>query len=122
MPDKAKRHILLCAPRGFCAGVERAVLIVEEALRRFGARVYVRHEIVPQSLRGREPEAKAPIFVKELDEIPADKAAGRFLRPWRAQERSRKTLRRARCFFLDAICPLVSKCTRRRSRITGAAA
>src|SRR5918998_2408864 len=70
MSAKPKRHILLCAPRGFCAGVERAIQVVEEALDRFGAPVYVRHEIVHNRYVVEELKRKGAIFVEELDEIP----------------------------------------------------
>ena len=64
-----KRHIMLCAPRGFCAGVERAIQIVEEALERFGAPVYVRHEIVHNRYVVESLKAKGAVFVEELDEV-----------------------------------------------------
>jgi 4-hydroxy-3-methylbut-2-enyl diphosphate reductase len=108
MSETAKRHILLCAPRGFCAGVERAVLIVEEALRRFGAPVYVRHEIVHNRYVVEALKAKGAVFVKELDEIPPTSQPVVFSAhgvpksvPDNAAARN--------LFFLDAICPLVSK-------------
>ena len=65
-----KLHILLCAPRGFCAGVERAIQIVEESLGRFGAPVYVRHEIVHNRYVVESLKAKGAVFVEELEEIP----------------------------------------------------
>ncbi len=65
-----KLHILLCAPRGFCAGVERAIQVVEEALERFGAPVYVRHEIVHNRYVVESLKAKGAVFVEELEEIP----------------------------------------------------
>src|SRR5512134_701114 len=65
-----KLQILLCAPRGFCAGVERAIQVVEGALERFGAPVYVRHEIVHNRYVVESLKAKGAIFVEELDEIP----------------------------------------------------
>ena len=63
-------HILLAAPRGFCAGVERAILIVERALEKYGRPVYVRHEIVHNRTVVEGLEAKGAIFVEELDEVP----------------------------------------------------
>ena len=62
--------ILLAAPRGFCAGVDRAIQIVEMALQRFGPPVYVRHEIVHNRTVVDDLKAKGAIFVEELDEIP----------------------------------------------------
>ena len=63
-------NILLCAPRGFCAGVVRAIDAVEEALKRFGRPVYVRHEIVHNRYVVEDLKRKGAIFVDELDEIP----------------------------------------------------
>jgi 4-hydroxy-3-methylbut-2-en-1-yl diphosphate reductase len=64
--------ILLAGPRGFCAGVDRAIEIVEKALERWGAPVYVRHEIVHNRFVVESLEAKGAVFVDELDEVPAD--------------------------------------------------
>ena len=64
--------LLLAAPRGFCAGVERAVQIVERALERYGAPVYVRHEIVHNRYVVESLEAKGAVFVDELETIPDD--------------------------------------------------
>src|SRR5690606_7640298 len=69
--DKPPLEILLCAPRGFCAGVDRAVQIVELALEKFGKPVYVRHEIVHNKYVVEGLRAKGAIFVEELEEIPA---------------------------------------------------
>ena len=62
--------MLLCSPRGFCAGVVRAIDSVEQALKRYGAPVYVRHEIVHNRYVVESLKAKGAIFVEELDEIP----------------------------------------------------
>ena len=100
--------ILLCAPRGFCAGVDRAIQIVEEALVRYGAPVYVRHEIVHNRYVVEALKAKGAVFVEELDEIPDTGRPVIFSAhgvakavPQRATERN--------MFVLDATCPLVSK-------------
>lgn len=100
--------ILLAAPRGFCAGVDRAVQIVELALRRFGPPVYVRHEIVHNRYVVDSLRSKGAIFVEELEEIPDTDAPVIFSAhgvpksvPAQARERD--------LFFLDATCPLVSK-------------
>jgi 4-hydroxy-3-methylbut-2-enyl diphosphate reductase len=100
--------ILVAAPRGFCAGVDRAIKIVELALRKFGAPVYVRHEIVHNRHVVESLKAKGAVFVEELDEIPETGAPVIFSAhgvpkavPAAAQAR--------KMFYLDATCPLVSK-------------
>lgn len=101
-------HILLCAPRGFCAGVERAIQVVEEALQRFGAPVYVRHEIVHNRYVVESLKAKGAVFVEELEEIPdSDRpvvfsAHGVSNRVW-------DDAKARNISVLDATCPLVSK-------------
>ena len=108
MNGKPKRHILLCAPRGFCAGVERAIQVVEEALERFGAPVYVRHEIVHNRYVVEELKRKGAIFVEELDEIPETDSPVVFSA--HGVPKSVPAAASARnLFFLDATCPLVSK-------------
>src|SRR5689334_12313203 len=72
--DKPQLQVLLCAPRGFCAGVVRAIDAVEEALRIHGAPVYVRHEIVHNKYVVDDLRRKGAIFVSSLDEIPDTKA------------------------------------------------
>ncbi|MFL5167824.1 MAG: 4-hydroxy-3-methylbut-2-enyl diphosphate reductase, partial [Microvirga sp.] len=74
MPPKPPLDILLCAPRGFCAGVVRAVDAVERALALYGPPVYVRHEIVHNKYVVEGLKAKGAVFVRELDEIPATSA------------------------------------------------
>ncbi|MCX5579597.1 4-hydroxy-3-methylbut-2-enyl diphosphate reductase [Kaistia terrae] len=105
---KPPLEILLCAPRGFCAGVDRAIQIVELALQRFGAPVYVRHEIVHNRYVVDSLRDKGAIFVEELDEIPDDGqpvvfSAHGVPKSVPADAKSRQM------FFLDATCPLVSK-------------
>lgn len=108
MSGKPKRYILLCAPRGFCAGVERAIQVVEEALERFGAPVYVRHEIVHNRYVVEELKRKGAIFVEELDEIPETDSPVVFSA--HGVPKSIPAAASARnLFFLDATCPLVSK-------------
>ncbi len=100
--------ILLAAPRGFCAGVDRAVQIVELALQKYGAPVYVRHEIVHNRYVVDSLRQKGAIFVEELDEIPETDAPVVFSAhgvPKSVPENARKR----NMFFLDATCPLVSK-------------
>jgi 4-hydroxy-3-methylbut-2-en-1-yl diphosphate reductase len=100
--------ILLAAPRGFCAGVDRAIQIVELALQRFGAPVYVRHEIVHNRTVVEELRAKGAIFVEELDEIPDTEAPVVFSAHGVAKSVPEAAARR-NLFHLDATCPLVSK-------------
>ena len=63
--------VILANPRGFCAGVDRAIAIVEQALAQFGAPIYVRHEVVHNKFVVDDLKAKGAVFVEELDEIPA---------------------------------------------------
>ncbi|MBD0272114.1 MAG: 4-hydroxy-3-methylbut-2-enyl diphosphate reductase, partial [Acetobacteraceae bacterium] len=72
MHDTRRLNILLAGPRGFCAGVDRAIKIVEEAIRRYGAPVYVRHEIVHNRYVVDELRRKGAVFVAELNEVPDD--------------------------------------------------
>ncbi len=100
--------ITLCAPRGFCAGVDRAIQIVELALERYGAPVYVRHAIVHNKYVVDGLKQKGAVFVEELDEIPASEAPVVFSAhgvPKTVPEGARAR----NMFFLDATCPLVSK-------------
>ena len=68
--DEAERAVLLAAPRGYCAGVDRAVITVEKALDLYGAPVYVRKQIVHNKHVVSDLEARGAIFVEELDEVP----------------------------------------------------
>ncbi len=99
--------VVLAAPRGFCAGVDRAILIVEKALERFGAPVYVRHEIVHNRYVVESLEAKGAVFVNELGEVPEDVpvvfSAHGVPKSVPAEAQRRKML------YVDATCPLVSK-------------
>jgi 4-hydroxy-3-methylbut-2-en-1-yl diphosphate reductase len=110
LPDGEKRplKVILCSPRGFCAGVVRAVDSVERALQMYGPPVYVRHEIVHNRYVVESLKAKGAIFVEELDEIPETDAPVVFSAhgvpksvPAQAQLRN--------FFTLDATCPLVTK-------------
>ncbi|WEN41887.1 4-hydroxy-3-methylbut-2-enyl diphosphate reductase [Thauera sp. GDN1] len=101
------KEILLANPRGFCAGVERAIEIVERALQRFGAPIYVRHEVVHNKFVVDDLRNKGAIFVDELDEVPAGNtvifsAHGVSLAV--REEAERRGLR-----VFDATCPLVTK-------------
>ena len=113
--SKPPLTILLAAPRGFCAGVDRAIQIVELALEKFGAPVYVRHEIVHNKFVVDGLKAKGAVFVEELDEIPDDGQPVVFSAhgvPKAVPEAAAKR----EMFFLDATCPLVSKVHREAER------
>jgi 4-hydroxy-3-methylbut-2-en-1-yl diphosphate reductase len=99
--------ILLAGPRGFCAGVERAVQIVERSLDRFGAPVYVRHEIVHNRFVVEALERKGAIFVEELDAVPA--GAPVVFSAHGVPKRVPAEAERRRLVAIDATCPLVSK-------------
>ena len=107
-PDKPALRVVLCAPRGFCAGVVRAIDMVEQALRIYGPPVYVRHEIVHNKFVVDSLKAKGVVFIKELSEAPAGAAAGDLLRPRRRQGGARGGAAR-KLFTIDATCPLVTK-------------
>ena len=105
---KSPLDIYLCAPRGFCAGVDRAIQIVELALATYGAPVYVRHEIVHNKFVVESLKAKGAVFVEELDEVPPTKQPVIFSAhgvPKSVPENAREL----NFFYLDATCPLVSK-------------
>jgi 4-hydroxy-3-methylbut-2-enyl diphosphate reductase len=105
--DMPHLKILLAGPRGFCAGVDRAIKIVEEAIRRYGAPVYVRHEIVHNRFVVENLERQGAVFVEELDEVPDDAPvvfSAHGVPKSVPAEASRRKL-----FYLDATCPLVSK-------------
>ncbi len=107
-------RILLASPRGFCAGVDRAIQIVERALERYGRPVYVRHEIVHNRHVVETLEAKGAIFVDELDQVPDDRpvvfSAHGVPKSVPAEADSRRLL------YVDATCPLVSKVHREAER------
>jgi 4-hydroxy-3-methylbut-2-enyl diphosphate reductase len=100
--------IYLAAPRGFCAGVDRAIQIVEFALAKYGAPVYVRHEIVHNRYVVESLKAKGAIFVEELDEIP-DTDAPIVFSAHGVPKAVPEAARARNLFYLDATCPLVSK-------------
>ena len=109
MPEnqKPKLTILLAAPRGFCAGVDRAIQIVERALEKFGAPVYVRHEIVHNRFVVQGLERKGAVFVKELDAVP--EGAPVVFSAHGVPKSVPENARERRLMALDATCPLVSK-------------
>ena len=112
--DRPSLTILLAGPRGFCAGVDRAIQIVETALRRYGAPVYVRHEIVHNRHVVRDLEAKGAVFVDELDDVPNDVPV--VFSAHGVPKAVPAEARRRRLFHIDATCPLVSKVHREAER------
>lgn len=107
-------RVILAGPRGFCAGVDRAIRVVEEALRRYGAPVYVRHEIVHNRTVVENLERQGAIFVEELDEVPAD--AHVVFSAHGVPKSVPEEAQRRRLAYLDATCPLVSKVHREAER------
>ena len=105
--SKQPLTLYLAAPRGFCAGVDRAIKIVEMALQKWGAPVYVRHEIVHNKYVVDGLKAKGAVFVEELDECPTDRpvifSAHGVPKSVPAEASARRMI------FVDATCPLVSK-------------
>ena len=105
--SKPPLTLYLAAPRGFCAGVDRAIRIVELALQKWGAPVYVRHEIVHNRFVVDRLREQGAIFVEELDEVPDDRpvvfSAHGVPKSVPAEARRREMI------HVDATCPLVSK-------------
>lgn len=112
--NRPRLDILLAAPRGFCAGVDRAIQIVEQALERHGAPIYVRHEIVHNKFVVDSLRAKGAIFVDELDEVPAN-AHVVFSAHGVPKSVPEDAQNRGLAYF-DATCPLVSKVHRQAER------
>ncbi len=108
MADQARiDEVLLAEPRGFCAGVDRAIEIVERALRKFGAPIYVRHEIVHNTYVVNDLKAKGAIFIEDLAEVPPG-ATLVFSAHGVSQAVRREAAQRGFSVF-DATCPLVTK-------------
>jgi 4-hydroxy-3-methylbut-2-enyl diphosphate reductase len=114
MSQRPALTVLLASPRGFCAGVDRAIQIVEQALGKYGKPVYVRHEIVHNRFVVESLEAKGAVFVDELDQVPQGApvvfSAHGVPKSVPAEAEQRKL------FYLDATCPLVSKVHREAER------
>ena len=100
-------EVLLANPRGFCAGVERAIEIVERALQRFGAPIYVRHEVVHNRYVVEDLRAKGAVFVEELDEVPAGGTV--IFSAHGVAKAVREEAERRGLKVFDATCPLVTK-------------
>ena len=101
------KEILLANPRGFCAGVERAIEIVERALKRYGAPIYVRHEVVHNKFVVDDLRAKGAIFVDELDEVPTGNTV--IFSAHGVSLAVREEAERCGLRVFDATCPLVTK-------------
>jgi 4-hydroxy-3-methylbut-2-enyl diphosphate reductase len=106
--SKPRLDIMLCAPRGFCAGVVRAIGAVEKALELHGSPVYVRHEIVHNKYVVESLKRKGAIFVKELDEVP-DSSRPVILSAHGVSHAVSNEAKDRNLFVLDATCPLVTK-------------
>jgi 4-hydroxy-3-methylbut-2-enyl diphosphate reductase len=115
MLNRPPLKVLIAAPRGFCAGVDRAIQIVELALERFGAPVYVRHEIVHNRFVVERLRELGAVFVDELDEVPSDRpvvfSAHGVPKSVPAEAKNRQLT------YVDATCPLVSKVHRQAERL-----
>jgi 4-hydroxy-3-methylbut-2-enyl diphosphate reductase len=112
--SKQPLTVFLANPRGFCAGVERAIAIVERALAQYGAPVYVRHEIVHNRFVVESLEAKGAVFVEELNEVPEGVPV--IFSAHGVPKEVPDEAERRHLFYLDATCPLVSKVHREAER------
>src|ERR1041384_5920374 len=106
-PKADRLTLLLAAPRGFCAGVERAIRIVELSLQKYGAPVYVRHEIVHNRFVVERLERMGAIFIDELDEAP--EGAHVIFSAHGVPKSVPAEAQRRKLDYVDATCPLVSK-------------
>ena len=116
-PTKGSKRIILAAPRGYCAGVDRAVIAVEKALARFGAPIYVRKQIVHNIHVVRELESRGVIFVDEVAEVPTGSNivfSAHGVSPMVVQQAADRELN-----AIDATCPLVTKVHREAVRFSG---
>jgi len=107
MTDKTPLTLYLAAPRGFCAGVDRAIKIVEMAIEKWGAPVYVRHEIVHNRYVVDGLRAKGAVFVEELDDCPNDRPV--IFSAHGVPKSVPQAAQQRQMVFVDATCPLVSK-------------
>ena len=107
MPKKPAKKLILAAPRGFCAGVDRAIRTVEVALEKYGEPVYVRHQIVHNKRVVDDLEAKGAIFVQELNEVPS--GAPVIFSAHGVAKSVQENADRLNMIAIDATCPLVTK-------------
>jgi 4-hydroxy-3-methylbut-2-enyl diphosphate reductase len=107
MTQRSPLTVLLASPRGFCAGVDRAIQIVERAIEKYGAPVYVRHEIVHNRHVVERLKALGAVFVEELDQAPEDRPI--VFSAHGVPKSVPQAAKARKMFFLDATCPLVSK-------------
>ena len=112
---KPPLRVLVAAPRGFCAGVDRAIRIVELAIEKWGAPVYVRHEIVHNRFVVDSLRAKGAVFVEELDEVPEDVPV--IFSAHGVPKSVPKAAEARKMVYVDATCPLVSKVHRQAERL-----
>jgi 4-hydroxy-3-methylbut-2-enyl diphosphate reductase len=112
--EKQPLQIYLAGPRGFCAGVERAIDIVERALTKYGAPVYVRHEIVHNRFVVEQLEEKGAVFVEHLEDAPNDRPV--IFSAHGVPKTVPAEAERRDMFYVDATCPLVSKVHREAER------
>lgn len=112
---KRPLRVLVAGPRGFCAGVDRAIRIVELALEKWGAPVYVRHEIVHNRFVVDSLRAKGAVFVEELDEVPEDVPV--IFSAHGVPKSVPKAAEARKMVYVDATCPLVSKVHRQAERL-----
>lgn len=115
MLNRPPLRVLIAAPRGFCAGVDRAIQIVELALKRFGAPVYVRHEIVHNRFVVDRLRDLGAVFVDELDEVPDDRPV--VFSAHGVPKSVPSEAQRRELIYVDATCPLVSKVHRQAQRL-----
>jgi 4-hydroxy-3-methylbut-2-en-1-yl diphosphate reductase len=106
-PGAAPQEVILAEPRGFCAGVDRAIEIVERALERFGAPIYVRHEIVHNTYVVNDLKTKGAIFIEDLNDVPA--GATLVFSAHGVSQAVRQEADRRGFQVFDATCPLVTK-------------
>ena len=105
--EQMKKTVILASPRGFCAGVDRAIKIVEVALEKYGRPVYVRHEIVHNKRVVNDLAAKGAVFVKELDEVPEGRPV--IFSAHGVAKIVHQTAKDMNMIAIDATCPLVTK-------------
>ena len=115
LPERPKLDVLIAAPRGFCAGVDRAIKIVELSIERFGPPVYVRHEIVHNRYVVDRLRGLGAVFVDELDEVPDGRPV--IFSAHGVPKVVPKAAQARGLDYLDATCPLVSKVHRQAQRM-----